>query len=87
MLLSDWMTEDEMAAIRKEMNTHNDILIVDMRGFEDPAKKTLAFFSAVAFEYDVDFVFKVTINLLRHRKLFSRRRRMSLSTLTPWQAT
>ena len=49
-----------MKAIREEKDRHGDILVVDMRGFEDPAKKTLAFFSAVAFTYDVDFVFKVT---------------------------
>lgn len=48
-----------MESIRKEIQEHNDILIVDMRGFEDAAKKTLAFFKAVAFEYDVDFVIKV----------------------------
>ena len=66
-LVSDWMTETEMADVRDEIAKHGDILIVDMRGFEDPAKKTLAFFSAVAFEYDVDFVFKVRL----HHRLFS----------------
>lgn len=57
-LFSDWMTEDEMASVRSEIKEHGDILMVDMRGFEDAAKKTLAFYKAVAYDFSVDFIFK-----------------------------
>lgn len=58
-ICSDWMEEEQLGALRNEMETYGDIMPIDIRGFEDSSKKVLGFLRSVALNVDAEFFFKV----------------------------
>eukprot|EP00803_Ostreobium_quekettii_P007814 evm.model.scf_2667.1 EVM.evm.TU.scf_2667.1 scf_2667:6080-17256(-) len=56
---SDWLPEKEVTELADEMAEHGDMVTVDIKGYEDAAKKILAFYRSVALTTDADYYFKV----------------------------
>lgn len=52
-----------MATLHSEMEKYEDIMPIDIRGFEDASKKVLGFLRSVAINIDAEFFFKVGTNV------------------------
>ncbi|CAD7705336.1 unnamed protein product [Ostreobium quekettii] len=56
---SDWLPDKEVSDLADEMAEFGDMVTIDIKGYEDAAKKILAFYRSVALTTDADFYFKV----------------------------